>query len=35
MTLEPGRAVVRGDIDEAAVHELVRKAGYSPARAPA
>jgi uncharacterized membrane protein YraQ (UPF0718 family)/copper chaperone CopZ len=35
VTLEPGRAIVRGDIDEAAVHELVRKAGYSPARAPA
>lgn len=35
VTLEPGRALVRGDIDEAAVHDLVRKAGYSPARAPA
>lgn len=29
VTLEPGRAVVRGDIDLATVHALVRKAGYT------
>lgn len=30
VTLEPGRARVRGDIDEDAVRALVRKAGYTP-----